>query len=610
MNFNPRDTLMQLSYLPQAIRLVWQAARGWTLVWLVLLTAQGLLPAMQVWLTRALVDGLVPAFGAGHDWQRVRPVLWLAGLMFLLMLLAEALRGVTSYVRTAQAELLKDHITSLIQQQSVAADFAFYENADFYDHLHRARDEAGYRPVLLIDNLGSLLQNSITLLAIMLVLLPFGWWLPLVLLIGTLPALLVVLRYTLRQHNWNKRVTTDRRRLWYYDWLLTSDETAAEIRLFDLGRYFQSLRQTLAARLRREQLQMAATRSLAEFGAGALALLVTGATLGWMAWQTFQGTITLGVLALFYQAFNQGQQLLRSLLGNVGQMYANSLFLGNLFEFLALHPTITDPAEPVAVPRPLRKGIQFNDVTFRYPGNERAALQSFNLTVPAGQIAAIVGLNGAGKTTLIKLLCRLYDPLSGTVYLDDTDLRRVSVSELRRAITVLFQHPAHYNTSVADNIRFGDVEAATDQEKIIEAARAAGVEDIIARLPNGYDCLLGKHFAEGTELSTGEWQRLALARAFLRRSDIMLLDEPTSAMDSWAEADWLHRFRQLAAGRTVIIITHRFTTAMRADLIHVMDQGCIVESGTHNELLARDGVYAQSWKTQMEEIAHEVATHN
>ena len=246
--------------------------------------------------------------------------------------------------------------------------------------------------------------------------------------------------------------------------------------------------------------------------------------------------------------------------------------------------------------------IDFRGVTFRYPGHERTVLQNFNLTIPAGQITAVVGPNGAGKSTLLKLLCRLYDPEAGRIELDGNDLRDFSVKELRRLITVLFQWPVRYYTTVAENIAVGDLRATPDPAAIEAAARRAGAHEIIARLPHGYDTPLGGWFADGSELSGGEWQRLALARAFLRRAPLMILDEPTSALDSWAEADWFDRFRILANGRTAIIITHRFTIARRADMIHVMDAGRIVESGTHDDLLLRGGLYAQSWFTQVQAI--------
>jgi ATP-binding cassette subfamily B protein len=593
-----RKLLAQLPYLPRALALVWSAARGWTLAWVVLLVIQGLLPVATVYLSRTLVNRLAAAVGRGADWASVRPLAVPAALLGATLLLIDVLRGLTGWVRTAQAEFLNDHVTERIHRQSLAADLAYYEWPEFYDHLHRARGEAGYRPVALLESLGSLLQNGITLGAMAAVLIPYGAWLPPVLLASTLPALWVVLDFTLRQHQWRRRTTPDERRIWYYDWVLTAGETAAEVRLFGLGGHFQGLFQALRRRLRGERLQMARRQVAAELGASTIALVATGGTLAWMIGQALRGRATLGDLALFAQAFQQGQRLMHALVQNVGQFYANSLFLGNLFEFLALRPTVADPPHPRPVPASVREAIRFEGVTFRYPGAGRPALEDFHLSVPAGQLVALVGPNGAGKSTVIKLLARFYDPEAGRITLDGVDLRALSQDELRGRIAVLFQAPVHFNATVAENIALGDLGRGIAAE-VREAARAAGADEIIARLPRGYDQLLGNWFESGTELSGGEWQRIALARAFLRRAPILALDEPTSALDPWAEADWLARFRTLAAGRTALIITHRFTTAMHADTIHVMAGGRVVESGDHRQLLARGGRYAESWARQV-----------
>jgi ATP-binding cassette subfamily B protein len=509
----------------------------------------------------------------------------------------EVVRNGINWVRKVQAELLQDHITSLIHEKSVSADLAFYELSDYYDHLHRARAEARYRPVALLGNLGALLQNSITLVAIGAILIPLGPWLALALLLSTLPAFYVVVHYALAEYQWRQRTTTDDRRTWYYDWIMTTADAAAEIRLFGLGKYFQSNYKDLRQRLRGERLHLTRRQGLAELAASLIALLIMGAALGWMVWRALQGFVTLGELALIYVAFNQGQGLMRTLLENAGQLYGNSLFLSNLFEFLALESKIVcAPGPPV---HEVKTGIAFKSVSFRYPDASGTALDDFTMMIPKGKIVAIVGPNGAGKSTLLKLLCRFYDPDEGKIEIDGRDLREIATDDLRRMITVLFQQPFHYNTTVQENILYGDLNLKASDAQVDEAIRAAGAAEIVARLPQRKETLLGRWFAGGTELSVGEWQRIALARAFLRRAPIIILDEPTSALDPWAEADWLERFRKLAVGRTSIIITHRFTTAMHADVIHVMNEGRIVESGSHQRLLEQNGLYAESWSRQM-----------
>jgi ATP-binding cassette subfamily B protein len=593
-----RKAAGQLRYLPRALALVWAAARRWTTAWAALLAVQGLLPLAIVYLTRPLVNRTIAAVKAGGAWESVRPALIVVVAMAAVTLLAELLRTTIGWVRTHQSELVQDHINGLIHRKSVEADLAFYDSPEFYDHLHRARLEASYRPVMLLESLGGLLQNGITLAAMLAVLVPFGLWLPLALFASTLPALYVALRYTVRQHEWRLRTTADERRTWYYDWLLTSREAASELRLFALGDRFQAEYRSLRARLRGEKLELATGQALAELGAGALAIVLTGGCMVAMVWRAVRGLITLGDLALFYQAFQQGLRLMRSLLDNVGQLYYNSLFLGNLFEFLALEPTVLSPPSPQPAPVALRIGIRFQNVTFRYPGSPEPVLRDFTLDIPAGRVVAFVGPNGAGKSTFVKLLCRFYDPDQGRIELDGADLRDLPIEELRRRITVLFQEPVRYNATVRENVALGDAQGSPGAAEIEAAAAAAGADEVAARLPDGYNSLLGKCFNDGVELSTGEWQRVALARAFLRRAPILILDEPTSAMDPWAEANWISRFRSLAAGRTAILITHRLTTAMRADVIHVMSGGKVVESGAHEELLSRGGLYAQSWLAQ------------
>ena len=594
-----RSSVGQLSYLSQTFSLVWSASRYWTIAWVVLLVVQGMLPAATVYLTRLLVDSLTVTVGTGISWESIQMVLIPAVLMAGVLLLTEFLQSASQWISTAQSELVQDYISGLVHSKSVAVDFAFYESPEFFDHLNRARSDASGRSLALLQSSGSLLQNSITLLAMAAILLPYGLWLPIVLFFSALPAFYIVLRLNQRQYEWSQQTTIDRRWLQYYELLLTQSMPAAELRLFNLGPFFQSAYQKLRRRLRNERLKLLKDQSLGRLGAGLVALLISGAALVWMGRQVLLGLITLGDLALFYQAFNKGQGLMKSLLGNLGQIYNNSLFISNLFEFLQLEPRIVDPPCPQPIPS-IKQGIRFRQVTFRYPGSEEAVLENFNLTIPAGKIVAIVGDNGAGKSTLIKLLCRFYDPESGSIELDGINLRDFAVEELRRLITVLFQFPIPYYVTAAQNIALGDLSAAPSQAEIEAAAKGAGIHEKITRLPQGYDSMLGKWFPGGTDLSGGEWQRLALARAFLRRAQIIMLDEPTSAMDPWAEFDWLERFRQLANGRTAIVITHRFTLAMRADIIHVMRSGKIVESGNHDELLAQGGFYAQSWSEQMQ----------
>lgn len=532
------------------------------------------------------------------------PALNCAAFIGGVLLLTEVCRAAARWVQNIQAELLQDHISILIHEKSIRAEMAFHDSADYYDHLHRAREEAPFRSVALLESAGSLWQNGITLVAMAAILLPFGWGLPLALFLSTLPALFVVFRTGVSEHEWVIKTTAERRRARYYEWLLTEKDPAAEMRLFGLGKHFAAEYQKLRAAFRAKRSLMLRHRGLQELGAAAAALAASAAMLVWMAKKVFQGQLSAGDLALFYQAFSQGQALMRTLLHTVGKIYSNSLFLGNLFQFLDLKPQFDIRAGHLPAPEVCGEGIRFCDVSFSYPGTRGPALDSLNIFFQAGKMTAVVGPNGAGKSTLIKLLCRFYDPQEGLITLDGTDLRLFETRGLKSRISVLFQEPVRYHATLAENIAFGRfLPHSPSAEKIKAAARAAGTEEIVAKLPEGYATVLGNRFSGGTDLSAGEWQRLALARAFLRQAPIILLDEPTSAMDSWAEARWFESFHSLADGRTVILITHRLTTAMWADKVHVLDAGRVTESGSHDELMGKNGMYAAAWATQARGLA-------
>ena len=587
----------QLPYLPQAFGLVYRAAGGLTIAWLALLMIQGLLPVAMVYLTKVLVDGAANMIVQGSGWTGLNSLLPAAATMASVLIAMEVLQSATRWLRTAQSEKVQDFVHELIHKQAMRLDMSFYDHPVYYDQLHRARVDALTRPTALIESAGTLLQSLITLLAMAGVLLSFGIWIPLLLALSTLPALAVVVRHTLQFHNWRLRNTTAIRKTYYYDMLMTSRDTAAEMRLFHLGRHIQDAFSQLRLRLRKEKIQLARSEALATALAALIGLASMAAALVWMGFKASQGVLSLGDLALFFQAFFQGQRMMRSLLGSAGEIYRNIMFLENLFEFLALTPKIEEPAHPLPHPG-LHQAVEFQDVTFKYPESENLALDHFNLTIPAGRITALVGENGAGKTTLIKLLCRFYDANEGRILIDQADIRSLAPDDIRRRITVLFQEPVRYHDTVFNNIAFGDIDGNPGEEQVVAAAKEAGADAPIARLPNSYKAVLGKWFG-GAELSGGEWQRLALARAFLRKAELIILDEPTSSMDSWAEADWLFRYRKLVANRTSLIITHRFTTAIQADMIHVVDQGRIIESGNHEQLLKLGGRYASSWTSQM-----------
>jgi ATP-binding cassette subfamily B protein len=562
--------------------------------WVVLLVLQGMIPAVLALLLRTLVNRLV----AAPIWQSAAPpalgiaILWLVG-----QLLSNAL----SWVRAVQAENVQDEVHRLIHQQALRLDLAFFDHPESYDRLYRAQVDSASQPLALLESLGTLVQNGLGFLALAGILWTYTGWLPMLLVFTAVPGLLLVARHILKEHQWHLDNTNQERRANYLDWLITDEYSAGELRLYDLGGFHHEAFESVRKFLRLGKLRLVRIGAITELVAGILAWAGSLVGLGWVFRQTLQGHFKLGDLLLCFQAFQQGQSQLRSLLEGAGKIYKSLLFVDNLDEFLAIEPSI-QPGVTGEPGLPARECIRFEHVSFTYPGGIYPALSDFNLEIPQGKVVALVGANGAGKSTLIKLLCRFYDPHEGQILIDGVDLRDLDTEAMRRQIAVLFQEPVHYHATVGENIAFGEIKKPQDMVRAWEAAEHAGAIEPIERLPRGFDTMLGKWFG-GSDLSVGEWQRVALARAFYRKASLVILDEPTSAMDSWAEHDWLNRFRQLAEGRTALMITHRFTTAMHADIIHVLDKGQVIESGTHAQLVAHRGVYASSWAAQMQEIA-------
>jgi ATP-binding cassette, subfamily B, bacterial len=427
----------EFRHLPATLALVRQAAGGWSLAWAALLLAQGFVPLATVLLSRRVVDQLLEALKT----RELEPTLVSAALLGAVLLFAELLSAAASHVRAVQAELVQDHIFNLVHEQSVRADLAFYDSADFHDHLHRARSEATYRPVQLLEDFGAAIQSALTLAGLAAILITYAWWLPLVFVAGAVPALAILLRSSLLFHQWRRAATGSERRTWYLDWLLTATQTAAEIRLFQLGgRFIQEFRD-IRTELRRNRLAFSARQARDRLAAALISFAAAAAIGAWILLQALSGRLTPGDLVLFYQALQQGLRLVHSLLGNATEIYGSMLFLGNLFEFLELRPQITAPENPRPVPAPITQGIEIRNIGFAYPGGESMVFDDFSLSLQAGRITAIVGANGAGKSTLIKLLCRFYDPARGSIQLDGIDLKQFDPLLLRRSMTALMQNP-------------------------------------------------------------------------------------------------------------------------------------------------------------------------
>lgn len=584
-------------FLP-ALRLVWQSSPGWTIARLILVVFQGLLPLVMIYLAKLIVDTVTTNLKSSNPEQvftQVLPLIIFAGIAAIFDSFCQALNEL---VNTAHSQQVTDYMQSIIHAKSVEADLEYYENAKYHDALQRAQQEAPYRPPQILNRLAQLGQNCISLIAMLGLLISLHWGIIGVLLIATIPAVFVKVEHSRTMYAWQRRRTQLQRQSTYLGWMLTNEQFAKETRLFDLGHWFSDQYNKIRKKLYQEKLGISTKRFISFFLAQAFAGIIVFAVFAFIIYQTIQGILLLGDLVLYYQALQRGQTNLKATLASVSGLYEDNLFLANLYEFLDLKPKVVDPPEPKIIPLPLQQGIVFDNVSFHYADSARQALKNINLTIKPGETIALVGENGSGKTTLIKLLCRLYDPTQGSIRIDGADLRLFKIADLRRQISVIFQDYAKYHFSAEENIRLGNVDIDTKDNGVLAAAKRSGAHDVITKLPNGYDTILGKLFDTGEELSIGQWQKVALARAFLRDSQVIVLDEPTSAMDPKAEYEIFKTFRELIKDQAAVLITHRLSTVKMADRIYVMDNGEIVESGTHNELIKLQKSYAHLFETQ------------
>jgi ATP-binding cassette, subfamily B, bacterial len=590
-----RSTLQQLG---RALRFVWRSTKGWTIANGVLMAIQGVLPILQLYLMKLMVDAVTAGVAAPDKGVAFKHVLLLGGLMGAVILFASLIGLIAGLISEWQVYIVTDHMNDVLLAKSIEVDLEYYESARYYDTLHRAQREAPSRPMSIVRGLAQIGQNGISLLAIAALLLSFHWIIAIILFTAAISGTAVRLRYTGKMYRWQHEQASAERQTGYLNWMLTDSSHAKEIRLFDLGPLFIRRFRDLRWKLRKGRLAITHRRTIADFAAQTFATAVIYSLYAYLAYQAIGGKATLGDLAMYYQAIQRVQGSLQGILSSLERLYEDNLFLSNLYEFLDLKRTVVEPVHASPVPQPMQRGIVLNHVSFQYSGGARKALEDISLTIRPGEVVALVGENGSGKTTLIKLLCRLYDPTGGTITIDGIDLRQFKTKALRHEIAIIFQDYAHYHLTARENIWLGNTALSPDHERVIAAARRSGADGVISALPHGYDTILGKRFEDGEELSIGEWQKVALARAFMRDAQIIVLDEPTSSMDAKAEYEVFQSFRQLVSGRTAILISHRFSTVRMADRIFVLKHGSIIEGGTHEELVRVGGTYARLFEMQ------------
>jgi ATP-binding cassette subfamily B protein len=559
----------------------------------------GFTPLATVIIARLLIDGALTAIREGS----IAPI-WLPVILQLGVGLLNAFSNtISSLFQSLLQDRVSNHVQSMVLRKANTLDLSFFENPEFYDKLSHASEEAANRPIAMISQTFGLGRTLITLLSMLGLILHLAWWLAIVALIVPIPSFIASSRYGLKNYRMMRWQSPEKRQQMYLNRLMTVDDFNKEIKLFNLGDFFIRRYQFLAEKFYEENKRLQVARNLNNFLWSALSIAANSGIYLYVALQAVTRVISLGALSQYTMAVNQAGQNFQGVLDGISSMYENHLFVNTLFEFLEYQPKIVSPKHPVPIETPLTsKGldIEFRNVSFTYPDKAQPTLKNVSFTLRSGEAIALVGRNGAGKTTLVKLLTRLYDPDEGEILIGDRNVKEYDLHELRDHIGVIFQDYVKYNMKASENIGVGRVGEVENLELIDAAAHKSGADTVIGRLQEGYDSMLGRWFDKGMQLSGGEWQKVALARAFMRDARILILDEPTSALDAQAEYDVFTRFRHLTEGKTAIFISHRFSTVRLADRIFVIENGEVIENGSHQELMALDGRYAQLFNLQAE----------
>lgn len=594
-----------LAQLPRTLRLVLDAGKRDTIVLVVMTLVGGLIPLATAYVGKLIVDGVLAAAESGTVEARNQALTYVAIELALMIAMAWVGRS-TGIVRSVLGAKLGYQTNLRILEKSLELDLRHFEDPAVYDKLQNARREASARPLGLFLKVTGVGRDVVSLISYGVVLTAFSPLAMLVLFAATVPGLIAEARFSGETFHILSWRAPEGRRLNYYEWVLTRDSNIKEVKLYGLGQLFLGRYRELYLKFFEQERSLAVRRATYGFALGVLATAAFYGVYAWIVIQTVSGVLTLGEMTMLLMIFRQAQGALRGILGAMSGAYEDGLFMSNLFTFLDLpseqtHRALPAPeAEPAPVITPLRTGFVLEDVSFRYPGAPAFAVQDLSLRIGPEEKLAIVGENGAGKTTVIKLLTGLYPPTSGRISLDGVPLSDIAPDVLRAKFGIVLQDFVRYQLTARENVGLGAPDRMDDLAQLDRAAEQGGGSEVIAKLPQGWDTQLGRWFDGGLELSAGQWQKLAVSRAFMRDAQILILDEPSASLDAEAEHALFERFRQLTKGRMALLISHRFSTVRMADRIAVIRGGRLVELGTHAELLARDGRYARLFRLQAE----------
>jgi ATP-binding cassette subfamily B protein len=597
-----RERLEALRYVPALFRLIWRTHRGYATAMVVLRVVRSVVPVATFWVGKLILDSVIAA-KAGHG--SLSQVWRYLALELAIVLAGEILARASSLIESLLGDLFSNAMSVELMEHAAKLDLAQFEDPEFYDHLERARRQTVGR-IALLTLLLSMSQDALTLLTLAGALIAYSPWLLLLLAVAVIPSFLGATHYASLGYSLLFRWTPERRQLDYLRYVGASDKTAKEVQMFGLAPWLTDRYRDLSQKFYEENRSLSVRRGIVS------ALLSIVGTIGYYSAyvviliRAVKGDITIGTLTFLAASFGRGRDVIQNILLSASNVYEQALYLRDLFVFLEMRPTIESPPNARPVPARIKSGFVFENVGFRYPGSERWAVRNVNFALGPGERVALVGENGAGKTTLTKLLARLYDPTEGRITLDGVDLKEYDLVSVRRAIGVIFQDFVRYDMRFDENIGVGEIESVRRElEKsngtppsITAAAENSLASSLLPRFSKGYQQMLGRRFDEGVDLSGGEWQKIALARAYIRDAQVLILDEPTAALDARAEYEVFLRFSELVAGRMAILISHRFSTVRMADRIIVLRHGKVEEQGSHEELLAKRGLYEELFTMQ------------